>query len=119
MLFTEFEAVYEQFLFPGGVVFFVVDNINVPVMYKMFLLSPRAKHRVMRRWWVPNSDQAFIAVSDERKVRAIAGRSIAGASRAASLAVRRMSLTRARLIAAAPCSIRTRTPTRPAELATV
>lgn len=77
MLFTEFEAVYEQFLFPGGVVFFVVDNINVPVMYKMFLLSPRAKHRVMRRWWVPNSDQAFIAVSDERKVRAIAGRSIA------------------------------------------
>ena len=66
-LFTEFEAVYEQFLFPGGVVFFVVDSINVPVLYKMFLISPRAKHRVMRRWWVPNSDQAFIAVSDERK----------------------------------------------------
>ena len=64
--FRKFERLYERYLNPGGVAFFVVEVENVPAMYKLFLTSPRAKHRTVRRWWVPNCPDAFLAVSDER-----------------------------------------------------
>ena len=65
-LFRKFERMYEMYLNPGGVAFFVVEIENVPAMYKLFLASKRSKHRIVRRWWVPNSPFAFVAVSDER-----------------------------------------------------
>ena len=49
-MFRRFEKMYEKYLNPGGTVFLVVDDINVPKLYKLFLSSSRARGRTMRRY---------------------------------------------------------------------